>query len=333
MNSEERAKIIKEYRSFCLKADPKYYNYESLSFEFSSCEKYEVKRSIGRGKYSDVFEGVDASNGMPVVIKMLKPVRKLKIAREIRILELLRDGPNIIKLLEICFDNTSLTPSLVFEMISTVNQKQIMLNLNLRDLKTYMLQVFRGLDYAHSRGIMHRDVKPMNIIVDTETKKLKLIDWGLSEFYIDKKEYNTRVSSRPYKSPELLLNYQLYDFSLDIWSAGTMFAAMIFKKEHFFLGKDNQDQLAKIVAVLGTKGFLDYIKKYKIVVDSHEMSAYKNKDRKEFSSFINEKCADLCTKEALDLLEKMLVYDHNERITAREAIYHPFFDEVRNLVI
>lgn len=332
MEKPDREKVLAEYRSFCSKCDPKYYNYENLSFEFSNCENYEIKRSIGRGKYSDVFEGVDSRDSRPVVIKMLKPVRKVKIAREIRILELLKDGPNIIKLLDICFDNVSLTPSLVFEFDSTVNLKQIMLNLSLTDMKIYMYQVFRSLDFAHSRGIMHRDVKPMNIIVDSESKQLKLIDWGLSEFYIDKKEYNTRVSSRPYKSPELLLNYQLYDFSLDIWSAGTMFAAMLFKKEHFFLGKDNQDQLAKIVAVLGTKGFLEYVKRYNIPVDPQDMVLYKNKEQKEFSSFINDKCQELCTKDSIDLLKKMLIYDHNERITAREAMAHPFFNDVRHLL-
>lgn len=60
---------------------------------------------------------------------------------------------------------------------------------------------------------MHRDVKPMNIIIDWKTKHLKLIDWGLSEVYFKNKNYNTWVSSRPYKSPELLLEYNLYDFS------------------------------------------------------------------------------------------------------------------------
>lgn len=328
MEKVDRERVLAEYRTYCSKKDPSYYNYENLSFEFSSCEPYEIKQSIGRGKYSDVFEGVDSRNGKRVVIKILKPVRKVKIAREIRILELLKNGPNIVGCYDICFDSQTMTPSIIFEFFSTVNLKNVMLNLSLADVKVYMFQVFRALDYCHSQGIMHRDVKPMNIIIDAETKGLKLIDWGLSEFYIEKKEYNTRVSSRPYKSPELLLNYLLYDFSLDIWSAGTMFAAMLFRKEHFFLGKDNQDQLAKIVAVLGTKGFLEYVKKYNMTVEPQELVLYKNKEKREFSSFVNEKCQELCTKDALNLLERMLIYDHNERITAREALAHPFFADL-----
>jgi len=222
-----------------------------------------------------VFEGVDAKNNKPVVIKILKPVRKVKISREIRILQLLRGGPHIIEMLDKCLDPATATPSLIFEYFSPTNMKHIMSSLTLDDIKTYMHQVFQALDYCHSRGIMHRDIKPMNIIVDTATKQLKVIDWGLSEFFHPDKELNTRVSSRPYKSPELLLGYQRYDFSMDVWSVGCMFAAMIFKKEHFFLGKDNGDQLVKIVTILGSNDFFELLKKYNIKVDGNDYPLYR----------------------------------------------------------
>lgn len=172
-------------------------------------------------------------------------------------------------------DETTGTPSLIFEYFSPVNLKQIMGALTLEDIKLYMFQIFQALDYSHSRGIMHRDIKPMNVIVDTENKKLKVIDWGLSEFFHPNKELNTRVSSRPYKSPELLLGYQSYDFSMDIWSVGCVFAAMIFRKEHFFLGKDNGDQLVKIVAVLGSQEFFAMLQKFQIKVDPSDYPLYK----------------------------------------------------------
>lgn len=68
-----------------------------------------------------------------------------------------------------------------------------------------------------------------------------MIDWGLSEFFIPNKDLNTRVSSRPYKSPELLINYQKYDFGMDIWSLGCILGSVILRKEHLFVGVSNQD--------------------------------------------------------------------------------------------
>lgn len=241
----------------------------------SDCENYELTKTLGRGKYSDVFEGIESAQQNKIVVKILKPVRKVKIAREIRILQILKGGPHIVDLIDVCLDQNTNTPSLVFEYLSPINLKQIMASLSLDEIRNYMLQVFKALDYCHSRGIMHRDIKPMNIIVNVENQMLKVIDWGLSEFYLPDKELNTRVSSRPYKSPELLVGYQLYDFSMDIWSAGCMLAAMIFRKEHFFLGKDNVDQLVKIVGILGSNDFYDYLRKYKINLDPSDYPLYK----------------------------------------------------------
>jgi casein kinase II subunit alpha len=169
----------------------------------------------------------------------------------------------------------------------------------------------------------------MNIIVDPKTKHLKLIDWGLSEFYIENKEYNTRVSSRPYKGPELLVNYQKYDFSMDIWSAGCMFAAFIFRIKHFFLGRDNDDQLVKIIMTLGYQDFLKYITKYNIDTDKFDVYYLRKKKKKPFTDFITPENKSLCSSEAIDLLKKMLIYDHAERITAREAMQHPYFKDVQ----
>lgn len=113
-----------------------------------------------------------------------------------------------------------------------------------------------------------------------------MIDWGLAEFYHPKTEYNVRVASRYFKGPELLVDFQEYDYSLDMWSYGCMFASMvsfisrtcysivtfnmiqIFRKEPFFHGHDNYDQLVKITKVLGTDELYAYIDKYNIRLDS-----------------------------------------------------------------
>merc|ERR1711970_336684 len=108
---------------------------------------------------------------------------------------------------------------------------------------------------------MHRDVKPHNIMIDHEHRKLRLIDWGLAEFYHPGTEYNVRVASRYFKAPELLVDYKMYDYSTDLWSLGCMFAGLIFRKEPFFHGHDNTDQLVRIVRVLGTDELEAYLGK------------------------------------------------------------------------
>ena len=125
------------------------------------------------------------------------------------------------------------------------------------------------MNYCHSIGIIHRDVKPHNLIINHEKKELRLIDWGLAEFYTPNQEYNVRVASRYFKGPELLVGYVFYDYTLEMWSLGCMFAAMIFKKEPFFQGHDNNDQLVKIAKVLGTEDLYKYIAKYDVTFDTH----------------------------------------------------------------
>lgn len=97
----------------------------------------------------------------------------------------------------------------------------------LYELLKVFITIKKALDFCHSRGIMHRDVKPQNIIVNPKKQVLKLIDWGLAEFYHMGQDYNVRVASRYFKGPELLVDYNYYDYSLDVWSTGAMFASMV----------------------------------------------------------------------------------------------------------
>lgn len=99
------------------------------------------------------------------------------------------------------------------------------------EIRYYLFQLLKAVDFCHSVGIVHRDVKPRNIIVNPKTKQLKLIDWGLSEYYLPEKPYNVRVASRAYKGPELLVNYKTYDYSLDLWSIGCVFGSMVKPKK------------------------------------------------------------------------------------------------------
>lgn len=123
---------------------------------------YEVVRKIGRGKYSEVFEGINVMLNTKCVIKILKPVKKKKIKREIKILQNLCGGTNIIKLYDVVRDPQTKTPSLIFEAIDNTDFKVLYPKLTDIDVRYYMNELLKALDFAHSNGIMHRDVKPHN---------------------------------------------------------------------------------------------------------------------------------------------------------------------------
>lgn len=306
-----------------------YWDYESLQVSWGEQDHYEVVRKVGRGKYSEVFEGVNVTNNSKCIIKILKPVKKKKIKREIKILQNLCGGTNIIQLLDIVRDPQSKTPSLIFEYVNNTDFKALYPTLTDYDIRYYINELLKALEYCHAHGIMHRDVKPHNVMIDHEKRQLRLIDWGLAEFYHLEREYNVRVASRYFKGPELLVDLQDYDYSLDMWSLGCMFAGMIFRKEPFFHGHDNYDQLVKIVKVLGTDELFDYLDKYNLELDPQFDGILGRHTRKPWAKFVTPENQHLVTPEAIDMLDKLLRYDHQERLSPTEAMQHAYFAPVR----
>lgn len=328
MALERRAVVYSEVN---LNKEKDYHNYEALKLEFGKQENYEISRKIGRGKYSEVFEGMNTSSREKVVIKILKPVHKRKIKREIKILQNLSGGPNIVQLVDVVKDDMSNTPALILEYTENIDYRALFPTLSSFEVKYYMYELLRGLDYCHSMGVIHRDVKPNNVMIDHSQRKLRLIDWGLAEFYLPGTAYNVRVASRYFKGPELLVNDQYYDYSLDMWSFGATFAGVIFKKDPFFHGHDNFDQLVKICRVLGVDELIDYLDKYEIEIDPGFEGVIKNIPKKPWTKFITPENRDLATPEALDLLSGLLRYDPSERLSASSAMQHSYFEEVRQM--
>ncbi|PWN27870.1 Pkinase-domain-containing protein [Jaminaea rosea] len=350
-----------------------WWDYDNLTVQWGTQDNYEILRKVGRGKYSEVFEGVNvAALGQPstsanpapapaplpasapapsssgddphptpgpgritqsvgekCIIKVLKPVKKKKIKREIKILQNLAGGPNVVGLLDVVRDPQSKTPSIITEYVNNTDFKVLYGRFQDSDVRYYIHELLKALDFCHSRGIMHRDVKPHNVMIDHEKRTLRLIDWGLAEFYHPHTEYNVRVASRYFKGPELLVDFQEYDYSLDLWSLGCMFASMIFRKEPFFHGHDNYDQLVKICKVLGTDELYLYLEKYDIELDPQYDDILGRYPKKAWGRFVNADNARFVSAESVDFLDRLLKYDHQARLTAREAMEHPYFAPVR----
>lgn len=260
--------------------------------------------------------------------------------------------------------------SLSSEQKETINMQQEPFYLTEFEIKYFLCHLLVALDALHQRGIMHRDVKPRNILINRQwppgsrskqkinglaPPPLMLIDLGLADFYLPNQTYNVRVASRHYKAPELLLGNENYDFAIDMWGVGMILGGLILRREPLFRGKDNTDQLGKIVAILGRNDLFKYVEKYGLrltndlnkVIRKYSIRYNPSGERKSWTSLLQSdekkslqpglkgdasKNVPSPSAEALDLLDKLLIYDHEERLTAREAMRHPFFDDVREIV-
>ena len=326
--------VSKVYADVNQKRGPAWYDCENWEIPTRPPDGYEIAEWIGSGKYSDVFCGYKGTE--KVALKVMKPVRAQKYNREAKVLLNLKGGTNICTLKEIIqtvgHNQDAKRYIFVFEFVEAVEWNVLYPNFSDIDARIYLFQLLRALQFAHSRGIMHRDVKPQNIMYDPSTKKLRLIDWGLAEFYQPKSHYNIHVASKHFKPIELLVDYQCYDYSLDIWGFGVTMCGIIFGKTPFFRGSDDFDMAAKIVGLLGRTDFDAYIKKYGIQLPDPLVRALpKTPQRKDLHTLVSRSAKSLANDDAIDLIDKCLRYDHMERITAEEALAHPYFNPIRGM--
>ena len=301
--------------------------YVNYKFDIGDIDNYIVESKIGRGRYSDVYEGTDKKTSKKVVLKLLKPITKIKIIREICVLKTLKECPNIVEITDVIKEKDSEIYCIICKSISGIELRNCYLNISPSDLKQYMYKIIQCLEYAHSKGIIHRDIKSTNIAINQETKELNIFDWGLSDFYIKDYKYTLTIGSRYYKAPELLMEYKKYDFSIDMWSVGCLFGAILFQIDFLFKGSSNQDQLVKIALLFGYEEIEKFLNKYQ--GDCFLASKIKNKmkdyAKKSWDEYINEKNKYLISEDALDLLNKLLEIDHQKRITAKDALNHSYF--------
>ena len=320
MSSESDENDKKNYK------DPALY-YINYEFEVGDIDNYIVEAKIGRGRYSDVYEGICKKSNEKVVLKILKPITKVKIKREIYILETLKKCPNIVQITDVIKEKDSEIFCIICKSISGIELKNCYIGMTPQDIKYYMHKIIECLEYSHRKRIIHRDIKLTNIAINSETKELNIYDWGLSDFYIKDYKYTLTIGSRYYKAPELFMEYKKYDYSIDMWSVGCMFGAMIFQLDVLFQGNSNQDQLIIIAKRFGFDKINNFLEKHKRECFLPQKIIKKIKNYKEgnWDEYINDKNKHLINKDALDLLNKLLEIDPEQRIKAKDALNHPYF--------
>ncbi len=194
-------------------------------------------------------------------------------------------------------------------------------------VKFILYQILRGLKYQHSARVLHRDLKPRNILISSKCE-VKICDYGLSRLMNDESQKHTEgltdyVATRWYRAPELLLANENYDPKIEVWSIGCIMAEMYLRKP-FLMGTDWKNQLFLILDLLGTphKKDTDFIENPKA---KEFLKNYPENPEERIDEIFEDVDID---KDGYDLLKKMLVFNPQKRISIEEALQHPFLKEL-----
>ncbi|TNN11415.1 Cyclin-dependent-like kinase 5 isoform 2 [Schistosoma japonicum] len=288
--------------------------------------KYEKLEKIGEGTYGKVYK---ARNRETHEIVALKRVRlenddegiPSSAFREICLLKELKHK-NIVRLFDVLLSDSRLT--IVFEYCDQ-DLKKYFDNCNgeidQNTVKLFMFQLLRGLQFCHSHNVLHRDLKPQNLLIN-DNGELKLADFGLARAYgIPVRQYSAEVVTLWYRPPDVLLGAKLYTTSIDMWSAGCIFAEMSNAGRPLFPGYDVEDQLQRIFKLLGTP------------TESTWPSVVELPDYEPFTVMYPRimnwhHVVPKMSFRGRDLLQQLVVCNPVDRISADQALKHSYFESI-----
>ncbi|PYH48750.1 mitogen-activated protein kinase mpkC [Aspergillus saccharolyticus JOP 1030-1] len=289
-----------------------------LGTTFETTNRYADLQPVGLGAFGLVCSANDLIARQPVAIKkMMKPFSNPTIAkrtyREVKLLKHLRHE-NLIGLSDI-FISPSEDVYLVTELLGTdLNRLLTAKPLDGKFVQYFTYQLLRGLKYIHSAGVIHRDLKPSNLLIN-ENCDLKICDFGLAR--LQEPQMTGYVSTRYYRAPEIMLTWQRYGKQVDIWSAGCIVAEML-RGKPLFPGKDHINQFFLITEALGSPPD-EVIERISTKTTLQIVQSLGKRKPPVWGSLFPGADA-----QAVDLLGKMLVIDPDKRISAEEALEHPY---------
>ncbi|KAI9026089.1 kinase-like domain-containing protein [Hyaloraphidium curvatum] len=296
---------------------------------------YSNSKVVGNGSFGVVFQArlsaPSRMKGECVAIKKVLQDKRFK-NRELQIMRLV-EHPNICALRFFFYSNgekadevfLNLMLEYVPETIYRAGRHYYKLKqpMPMLLIKLYMYQLFRSLAYIHSLGICHRDIKPQNLLLDSATGILKLCDFGSAKILVPDEANVSYICSRYYRAPELIFGSTMYTVSIDVWSTGCVMAELMLGQP-LFPGESGVDQLVEIIKVLGTPT-REQIRNMNPNYTDYKFPQIKASTWNKV--FRNNKCA---TPESLEFLPRLLDYTPTARLTAADAMAHPFFDELRD---
>ncbi|GFR43402.1 hypothetical protein Agub_g4482 [Astrephomene gubernaculifera] len=194
---------------------------------------------------------------------------------------------------------------------------------NISRIKSVVYQILRGIRYAHANSIMHRDLKPQNILVSTSTGQVKITDFGLARCFLPNEEraYTEKVVTLYYRAPELLLGSQYYTSAVDLWSIGCIMAEMI-NFDVFFKAEQEVSEISQIMRIFSKLGTPTPEAWKELPGLTHFSQDFPRFPPRPLHELVPRLAND---PQGLDLLSRLLMYDPRHRITASQALEHPWF--------
>ncbi|WRT70370.1 uncharacterized protein IL334_007368 [Kwoniella shivajii] len=289
-----------------------------------SGEMYQLVSHVGEGTYGKVYKARNSDTGQMVALKKIRlegekdgfPVTAM---REIKLLQGVKQA-NVIRLLEIMVSKGSV--HMVFEYMDhdlTGLLSHPTLTFTPGNIKSLSHQMLSGLAYLHDRGILHRDMKGSNILLNS-AGELKLADFGLARIYSKRHrdDYTNRVITLWYRSPELLMGETVYGPEVDMWSAGCI-VLEIFVTKPIFQGSDEINQLEVIYSIMGSP-------KESIWPGVKNLPWYELvKPKEAIESRFKFSFEKWLSPAALVLVEGLLHFDPSKRLSAKEAMSTSYF--------
>lgn len=296
-------------------------------------QHYEILQKIGKGAYGVVWKAMDKTTHQIVALKKIfgafrNSTDSQRTYREVTFLRQMKGNPRIVELLAVYKAANNLDLYVVFELLESDVHSVIRANILMDPHKRFITyQLLCALKYIHSRHLIHRDLKPSNLLINSDSS-IKLGDFGLARTFnegdICQSVMTDYVSTRWYRAPELIIGSNHYSEGVDMWAVGCI-VAELYAGRPLFPGTSTLDQMERVVSYTGTPSTSDIAS----MRTEFAQTMISNLTYSQPRIILSQKLPN-ADAQTIDFIQKLLIFNPDHRMTAAQALEHPFVAQFRN---
>lgn len=288
-----------------------------------SIPSLEFKECIGQGHFSHVYQAIYKGK-YPAAVKVIERGSEKLIQNEVELLNELKGSENIVQLYKVIHDEESGLTMLVFEFLKSAKMDSIFRQLDIRKVRFLLKSILSGLKDSHEKGIIHRDIKIGNINIAPRFKYVKILDWGCGTHITS--DMSPKAGSRQCRSPEMLLGYRNYGTKGDIWAVGIFILYLLSCGEIPWKARTTANALEIMSKYFGGNALRNIAANLDLEINEELAAKWTPEPVKSIESSFSSEMNNLFNEDLIDLMHKLLELNIEKRISASEALKHPFFD-------